>query len=123
EDRPGNLARAVARWVPRLEVLNPARDLAGFARLGGWLAVPGGPGWPRCLDDLGDDAPIALWGRGRQEVTTGLGIAIVGSRAATPYGMTVGAELAAGCADGGLVVVSGGAFGIDTAAHRGALAV
>ncbi|MGO1562901.1 MAG: DNA-processing protein DprA, partial [Actinomycetaceae bacterium] len=56
-------------------------------------------------------------------VMAGLGIAVVGSRAATPYGMTVGAELAAGCADAGLVVVSGGAFGIDTAAHRGALAV
>jgi DNA processing protein len=123
EERPGHLARAVARWAPRLEVLDPARDLESFARLGGWLAVPGGPGWPRGLDDLGEDSPVALWGRGQRDVMAGAGIAIVGSRAATPYGMTVGAELAAGCADAGLVVVSGGAFGIDTAAHRGALAV
>src|SRR4029450_13927041 len=49
-------------------------------------------------------------------------IAIVGSRAATVYGKGIAADLAADLVDQGVTVVSGGAFGIDVAAHRGALA-
>ena len=49
-------------------------------------------------------------------------MSVVGSRAATAYGSHVGTELAAALAERGWVVVSGGAFGIDSAAHRGALA-
>ena len=48
---------------------------------------------------------------------------VVGSRASTPYGVRVAAELAGGLAAAGRCVVSGAAFGIDAAAHRGALAV
>jgi DNA processing protein len=51
----------------------------------------------------------------------GTGITIVGSRASSSYGERVAAELAVGVADGGFAVVSGGAFGIDTAAHRAAV--
>lgn len=119
----GHLARSVARWVPRLEHLAPERDLEQVARSGGWFVTPDDAAWPPGLDDLGEDAPFGLWGRGRPESLTGTSVAIVGSRASTSYGMTVGAEIAAGVADAGVVVVSGGAYGIDTAAHRGALAV
>ncbi|MDT9091572.1 DNA-processing protein DprA, partial [Escherichia coli] len=49
-------------------------------------------------------------------------VAIVGARAATAYGVHVAGNLALGVSDRGVAVVSGGAFGIDVAAHRGALA-
>ena len=49
-------------------------------------------------------------------------VAVVGSRASTPYGDSVGAELAADLGEADYTVVSGGAFGIDAAAHRGSLA-
>ena len=46
---------------------------------------------------------------------------MVGARAATAYGTRVAGDLAVGLADAGVCVVSGGAYGIDGAAHRGAL--
>jgi DNA processing protein len=67
--------------------------------------------------------PLALWLRGAGNLRdVGLtSLAIVGSRAATSYGQQVAAELAHGLAARDVVVVSGGAYGIDAAAHRGAL--
>ncbi len=68
--------------------------------------------------------PLALWARGPLELAP-LGVrsvGIVGARAATPYGVQVSSELAFGLATAGVVVVSGGAYGIDAAAHRAALA-
>ena len=68
--------------------------------------------------------PVALWvrGAGRLDETVDRSVAIVGSRASTAYGEHVAGELAAGLAERGRTVVSGAAFGIDGAAHRGALA-
>ncbi|GHG43710.1 DNA processing protein DprA [Flavimobilis marinus] len=114
------LVRGVDRWRPRLAVLDPARELRVLARLGGRVVLPGSPGWPAGLDDLGAEAPFCLWVRGRS-VDAG-GAAIVGARASTEYGNQVASDLATGLADRGVVVVSGGAYGIDAAAHRGALA-
>lgn len=69
--------------------------------------------------------PVALWVKGEHRLDEVLGqsIAIIGARASTPYGEHVAAELAFGMAERGWTVVSGGAYGIDAAAHRGALAV
>jgi DNA processing protein len=85
---------------------------------------PGDPEWPGQLADLGDDQPYALWLRGNADLRFSClrSVAIVGSRAATAYGSYVAAEFAASVAARGLAVVSGGAFGVDAAAHRGALA-
>jgi DNA processing protein len=119
------LARALPRWAPRVVDLDPDRALADLDRVGGVPLVPGRPGWPRRLDDLGVEAPLCLWVRGdpRLDAATGRSVAVVGARAATAYGERVAADLGAGVAARGVTVVSGGAFGIDVAAHRGALAV
>lgn len=68
--------------------------------------------------------PLALWVRGRARLAdlTDRSVAIVGSRASTAYGEHVAGELGHQLAGRGWTVVSGGAFGIDAAAHRGALA-
>jgi DNA processing protein len=69
--------------------------------------------------------PVGLWvrGPGRLDEVVDRSVAIVGSRASTAYGEHVAGELAAGLGERGWTVLSGGAYGIDAAAHRGALAV
>ncbi len=62
-----------------------------------------------------------LWYRGRLPVRSDRGLAIVGARAATMTGCRTARELAAASARKGMTIVSGGALGIDAAAHRGAL--
>ena len=69
-----------------------------------------------------DDPPPVLWVRGRLAPLTRPAVAIVGSRAATPYALEVAARLGGELADRGLLVVSGLARGADGAAHRGCLA-
>ena len=76
--------------------------------------------YPALLREVPD--PPALDVRGGVEPTDALAIAIVGSRRATPYGVEVAESLASALAARGVTIVSGLARGIDTAAHRGALA-
>ena len=68
--------------------------------------------------------PVALWvrGCGRLDELVDRSVAVVGSRASTAYGEHVAAELGHQMGERGWTVVSGGAYGIDAAAHRGALA-
>lgn len=114
---------AVDRWAPRLATLDIRRELEMLDRLGGALVLPGDPGWPARLDDLAEARPFALWVRGDPGVLAGKrAVAVVGSRAATGYGQRVAADLGHALAESGVTVVSGGAYGIDAAAHRGALA-
>ena len=115
----------------RLEGMEPARDLERASRAGLRWVVPGDAEWPASVDDLDGceplngmgRPPLGLWVRGPirlDELTAP--VAVVGSRSATTYGTEVAAELAAGLARSGAAVLSGAAFGIDQAAHRGALA-
>jgi DNA processing protein len=67
------------------------------------------------------DPPAVLWIRGQADALNAAAVAIVGSRAASPYGLSVAQQLAGDLAACGLVIVSGLARGIDSAAHRGAL--
>lgn len=99
---------------------------------GARFVVPGDEEWPDGLDDLSEaeaiqrrgGQPFGLWVRGPGHLVGWLerSVAIVGSRGATEYGKGVAADLAADLADLGVTVVSGGAYGIDKAAHSGALA-
>lgn len=92
---------------------------------------PDEPGWPASLASLHGvvresrgGPPLGLWVRGHIDaVGRGRSVAVVGSRAATGYGSAVATEWAARFAEASVDVVSGAAYGIDAAAHRGCLAV
>ncbi|UAL71351.1 DNA-processing protein DprA [Streptomyces angustmyceticus] len=102
----------------------PTADLDTMTALGGRFVCPGDEEWPRQLDDLGDARPIGLWVRGGANLRLWAlrSVAVVGARACTEYGAHLATTLGAGFADRGWTVVSGAAYGIDGAAHRGALA-
>ncbi|MFF7629124.1 DNA-processing protein DprA [Streptomyces cyaneofuscatus] len=125
ERLPGMTAVRLEGYRLRAAVAEPARDLAAAAALGGRLVCPGDREWPSQLDDLGDARPVGLWVRGRPDLRLWAlrSVAVVGARACTPYGAHMAATLGAGLAERGWVVVSGAAFGVDGAAHRGVLAV
>src|SRR5438270_5672201 len=76
--------------------------------------------WPGRLNEI-YDPPIVLYVRGDAEIVTQPGIAIVGTRHPTPYGLGMAQRLTCALAARGLVIFSGMARGVDTAAHRGAL--
>lgn len=118
------LATYRARLGPVPATERVAADLQRLERVGGRLLLPGSRDWPTQLDDLGLRAPLLLWVRGGGQLRLAAlrSVSVVGARASTSYGNAVAGELAAGLAERGWCVVSGGAFGIDAAAHRGALA-
>jgi DNA processing protein len=140
---PGQVDAATSA---RRHSADPAADLESADRHGIRLVVPESAEWPhfafaslhsatRSLlqrqdrqvagrDDVAPVPPLALWAKGDADLDT-LGVrsvAIVGARAATEYGQHVALQLAFGVAQRGIAVISGGAHGIDAAAHRGALA-
>lgn len=119
----GARADRLAGCRARAAILDPGRDLDTVAGLGGRFLCPGETEWPRQLDDLGDARPLGLWVRGSPDVRLWAlrSVAVVGARACTDYGSHVAALLGAGLAERGWVVVSGAAYGVDGAAHRGAL--
>ncbi|MGC4895720.1 DNA-processing protein DprA [Micromonospora sp. DT31] len=114
-----------------------AEALTRGERLGARLVTPEDDEWPTRVGDLErlelpgasrrvdmeTDPPLCFWVRGAWPLgeTLARSVAVVGARAATPYGTHVATELGYGLADREWTVVSGGAFGIDSAAHRGAL--
>ncbi|WP_018350922.1 DNA-processing protein DprA [Longispora albida] len=125
----GAAARARLGGREPEEVATTAIEAA--ERLGARLITPEDADWPSSVDDLArtssaerdSQPPICLWVRGRHPVAEALdrSIAIVGSRAASNYGTRLATELGYDLARREWAVVSGGAYGIDAAAHRGAL--
>ena len=87
---------------------------------GGSFLTPEDLGWPNQLNDLAA-MPIGLIVKGRVECLSQRSIAIVGTRNPTPYGARIASDFAAGFVDREWLIVSGGAYGIDTHAHKGAL--
>ena len=78
------------------------------------------PCYPPRLNEI-YDPPLVLYVRGKPEVLTQPGIAMVGTRHPTPYGLGMAERLASDLAAQGLVIISGMARGVDTASHRGAI--
>jgi len=112
------------RWLPRAHTRAVSEALRGASEVGARLLLPGDSEWPAGLDDLGDHAPSLLWVRGDvAQLATRERVSIVGARAATAYGDSIAAEFAGDLAASGVLIVSGGAYGIDGAAHRAALGV
>ncbi|HEU4945639.1 MAG TPA: DNA-processing protein DprA [Kribbella sp.] len=122
----------IARWAARLADVQPERDLERARAAGARFVIPGDDEWPEQVEVLADaglqsrrgGVPFGLWVRGAADLrrTTERSVALVGARACSSYGEHVASELAAGLADNGVTVISGGAYGVDAAAHRGALA-
>jgi DNA processing protein len=114
----------------RLAEVDPVRQLEQAARCGIRFLVPDDPEWPPGLDDL-DDAitdegvggtPPGLWVRGPMPLTElATSVAVVGSRAASVYGVEVARGLCDHLATAAVPVVSGGAIGIDFVAHDATL--
>ena len=123
EPLPGASAKRWEGLRGRAGRVRPERDLAEAREAGARFICPGDPEWPAQLDDLGDSRPTGLWVRGRPSLRIWAlrSVAVVGARACTEYGAHMAAKLGAGLAERGWVVVSGGAYGVDGAAHRGAL--
>ncbi len=121
---PGVTEKRWAGLRARAGEADPERDRAVAREAGVRFVGPGTSEWPAQLDDLGDARPVGLWVRGRPSLRMWAlkSVAVVGARACTEYGAHVAAGLGAGLAERGWVVVSGGAYGVDGAAHRGALA-
>jgi DNA processing protein len=88
---------------------------------GAELVALGDPRYPQKLREI-FDPPIVLFARGRVELLQPPVLAVVGTRRPTPYGLAVAERLSADLAHAGLTIASGMARGVDTAAHRGALA-
>ncbi|HWB83726.1 MAG TPA: DNA-processing protein DprA [Bryobacteraceae bacterium] len=92
-----------------------------MADAGAVLVTLGDSRYPAPLREI-FDPPVVLFARGRVELLQTLMLGVVGTRRPTPYGLAVAERLAADLAHAGLTIVSGMARGIDTAAHKGALA-
>ncbi|MGV0992658.1 MAG: DNA-processing protein DprA [Mycobacterium sp.] len=133
--RRGEVGRELAqRTESRRELDCAAADLELLHRRGGRLITPDDDEWPglafACFggvpvrDKAQGHPPLVLWAIGpmRLDEIACRAAAIVGTRAATAYGEYVAADLSAGLAEHEVAVVSGGAYGIDGAAHRAALA-
>jgi DNA processing protein len=140
-DAPGRRARELLALEDRelIEAVAPrradgllaeSRERAGelrrsLERVGVWATCRHDEDYPRRLADLQDAAPRALFGRGDRGLLGYLAkapaVAIVGARKATTYGREVAHALGRDLAFAGLPVISGLAFGVDGASHRGAL--
>ena len=129
-------ARRLEGYRARLAGLDPRLELQRAERAGIRLVVPADAEWPGQLADLETSLrerlpgvqplvpPMGLWVRGEEDLRLAVlrSVAVVGARSATAYGEHVASDLAAGLAARGWTVVSGAAYGVDAAAHRGALA-
>lgn len=119
----GGSSRLSAGVAGRLEDLDLDREERATELCHARVLIPGDAEWPVGLDLL-EHPPHCVWvrGEGRLADLAESGVAVVGARGSTAYGNHVAVELGYGLTAAGAVVVSGAAFGIDAAAHRGALA-
>lgn len=110
----------VAAGIPVDLQINPIKVLEELEKSGARFLIPEDVDWPAQLNDLAIP-PVGLFVTGNIEALSQQSLAIVGTRNPTPYGIRTAQEFAAGFVDREWAIVSGGAYGIDSAAHKGAL--
>jgi DNA processing protein len=118
----GLTEKQAARLREASEAPLPPRLIEQAKSLGASVVTFRDPSYPANLSPLSDSPPL-LFVRGRLHADDKFSVAIVGSRRATNYGRETSNRFAQALAERGLCIVSGGALGIDTSAHQGALAV
>jgi DNA processing protein len=109
-----------ANIIDKVSKFNPESEFTKISGAGAHLLTPEDLDWPIRVDDL-ESPPIALIVKGRRDLFSNPSLAIVGTRNPTPYGTRIAGDFAAGFVDREWDIISGGAYGIDSAAHRGAL--
>lgn len=115
-----DLAPLSPELVDQIGRADGREELFRLRELGGFVLSYWDAGYPELLRSL-IDPPWLLYGRGNRDLLKQPSIAMVGTRSATPYGLSSARFFARELAASGVVVVSGLARGIDTAAHEGAL--
>jgi len=110
-------ADAICNWEKSVDL---AGELKRIAEFGCHVLIQADPDYPPLLREI-YDPPIVLYVKGALTAKDKNSVAMVGSRMTTHYGIEVARKLAYQLAYTGVTVVSGGARGIDTAAHQGAL--
>jgi DNA protecting protein DprA len=108
------------KTIERVRAANPKEIAASIANAGAKFIIPETEQWPEQLNELAA-IPIGLVVKGDLEILKEPGLAIVGTRNPTPYGVRNAGDFAAGFVDREWTIISGGAYGIDSAAHKGAL--
>jgi DNA processing protein len=103
-----------------ISAFNADESLAAIAQSGGVFITPEDLGWPMRVNQLAI-SPLGLIVKGDISILNNPSLAIVGTRNPTPYGVRLAGDFASGFVDRQWDIISGGAYGIDTAAHRGAL--
>ena len=113
---------AAGKVRERLKLNSGEEVLAEIAKADAFILTPEDVDWPQSLNDLAAP-PIALLIKGQRENLALLenSISIVGTRNPTTYGLRIAGDFGVGVADHEWAVVSGGAIGIDAAAHKGCL--
>jgi DNA protecting protein DprA len=109
-----------ARTIEKLKLSNADELLQSIAQSGATFLTPQDLTWPQSVNDLAAP-PIGLVIKGDPKLLTGNSLAIVGTRNPTQYGVRIAQDFAAGFVDRDWAIISGGAYGIDAAAHKGAL--
>ena len=109
-----------ARVISKVRAFNCDQALEAAHEANAVYITPSDSLWPAQLIDL-EAPPIGMYVKGSVEILKNRSVAIVGSRNPTPYGTRIAGDFAAGFVDREWDIVSGGAYGIDSAAHRGAL--
>lgn len=108
------------KTISKVTNTKAAEILEEIVECGSAFLIPEDPRWPPRLSDL-TAMPIGLIVKGSLDSLHLPSLAIVGTRNPTNYGVRVAGDFAAGFVDREWSIVSGGAYGIDAAAHRGAL--
>jgi len=107
------------RRLKEIESINELKEILEASKISYISKID--PNWPKQLLDLRQIEPIGLFYKGNFEIINNKSIAIVGTRKSSSEGNMISTEIAFDLARSGLNIISGGAIGIDNAAHQGAL--